>query len=101
MISALEDEGIADAEDLVRRDITGNQPAVAARLLARSILSSVGRTTTPDKVVEAVFEAIGGPQARRGLPSWELVERDGPTAERRTIRLVPADLKAAAEDRRE
>ena len=96
-IAALEGEGIGDADALVRRDITGNQPVVAARLLAREILAAIGTATKPDSVVEAVVEALGSSKVRRGLPGWELVERDGPTDEERVIRLVPRDLRDAKE----
>jgi hypothetical protein len=40
---------------------------------------------------------LGSSKARRGLPGWELVERDGPSDEPRIIRLVPTDLKDAAD----
>ena len=95
LIVALEGEGIEDADALVRRDITGNQPVVAARLLAREILAAVGTASKPESVVEAVVEALGSSKVRRGLPGWELVERDGPTDEERVIRLVPRDLRDA------
>jgi len=99
LIAALEDEGIEDADALVRRDITGKQPVVAARLLAHEILAAVGRATKPESVLDAVVEALGSSKVRRGLPGWELVERDGPTDEKRVIRLVPRDLHDAAEGR--
>ena len=99
LIAALEDEGIEDADALVRRDLTGNQPVVATRLLAREILAAVGTTTKPESVVEAVVEALGSSKVRRGLPGWELVERDGPTDGTRVIRLLASDLTAARRDR--
>ena len=99
LIAALEEEGIEDADALVRRDITGNQPVVAARLLAREILAAVGTATKPDSVVEAVVEVLGSSKVRRGLPGWELVERDGPAESTRVIRLLASDLKAARKDR--
>jgi len=97
LISALEDEGIADADALVRRDVLGGQPVVAARLLARDILEAIGDSSKPQTVIDAVTEVLGSSKARRGLPGWKLVERDGPTDEPRTIRLVPSDLKDAAD----
>ena len=99
LIAALEDEGIEDADELVQRDITGKQPVVAARLLAREILAAVGAATKPESVVEAVVEALGSSKVRRSLPGWELVERDGPTDEQRVIRLVPRDLRDARKGR--
>ena len=59
LIAALEEDGIEDADALVRRDVTGNQPVIAARLLAREILAAVGTSTKPESVVEAVVEALG------------------------------------------
>ena len=99
LIAALGDAGIEDANALVRRDITGNQPVIAARLLAREILAAVGTATKPDSVVEAVVEALGSSKVRRGLPGWELVERGGPGDDTRVIRLLSSDLKAARKDR--
>jgi len=99
LISALEAEGIADADSLVRRDVMGNQPVVAARLLARDILAAVGRASKPESVIEAVVDVLGASKARRGLPGWELVERDGRNEEPRVIRLVPSDLRDAAANR--
>lgn len=96
LISALEDEGVADADALVRRDVLGGQPVVAARLLARDILDAIGKSSKPESVLAAVIEVLGSSKARRGVPGWELVERDGPTDEPRVIRLVPSDLKDAA-----
>jgi hypothetical protein len=99
LIAALEDEGIEDADALVRRDVTGNQPVIATRLLARAILAAVGTATKPESVVEAVVDALGSSKVRRGLPGWELVERDGPADATRVIRLLASDLRAARPDR--
>jgi hypothetical protein len=99
LIAALEDEGIEDADALVRRDIAGNQPVIATRLLARAIRAAVGTATKPESVVEAVVEALGSSKVRRGLPGWEIVERDGPVGATRVIRLLPSDLKGARSDR--
>ena len=46
-------------------------------------------------------EVIGTSKARRSLPGWELVERDGPADNPRVIRLVPRDLRDAAANRDE
>ena len=97
LIRTLEDEGITDADALVRRDVLGGQPVVAARLLARDILEAVGKSSKPGSVINAITEVLGSSKARRGLPGWELVEREGPTDEPRIIRLVPGDLKDAAD----
>jgi hypothetical protein len=99
LISALVDEGISDADAIVRRDIMGDQPVVAARLLALEILAAVGSVSKPDKIVEAVVDVLSMSKVRRGLPGWEVVERDGATDEPRIIRLVPGDLRDAAKQR--
>jgi hypothetical protein len=121
LISALASEGIADADDLVRRDVLGKQPVVATRLLARQVLAALAKATEPaavDKLarnvpaklrddarpglaasaaVEAVAEILASSRGRGGLPGWELVERDGPEGSRRPISLTGDDLRAAAD----
>jgi hypothetical protein len=101
LIGALEDEAITDADELVRRDVMGGQPVVAARLLARDILKAVEKASKPDAAIEAVVEVLGDPKRRRGLPGWELVERDGPTDTARVIRIMQKDLRDAARNREE
>jgi hypothetical protein len=121
LIAALEDAGIDDADALVRRDVVGNQPVVAARLLAGEIIDAVSEATEPraldrllkrlpatqretarpgvaaTSAIEAVLDVLGGSRPRRDLPGWRLVERDGPEGEPREIRVTPADLRDARE----
>lgn len=99
MIAALERDGIADAEAIVRRDVWGGTPAVATRLLARAVLAALAPLKDPSasEVAEAVASALASSPKRAGLPGWELTERDGPTDARRSLRLTADDLRAAAE----
>ena len=55
----------------------------------------VKRRFTPSKEPKALRNASS--PKRSGLPGWELTERDGSTAERRSLRLTADDLRAAAE----
>lgn len=100
LIAALELDGVTDAEAIVRRDLRGGTPAVATRLLARAVLASLAGLKNPSaaEVAEAVAAATASSPKRRGLPGWELTERDGPTGERRSLRLTSDDLRAAAEN---
>jgi hypothetical protein len=97
LISALEAEGIADADSLVRRDVMGNQPVVAARLLARDILAAVGRASKPESVIEAVVDVLGA--RRRGaasrVGSWS--SGDGPNGEPSRDQTCARDLRDAAD----
>ena len=120
LIAALEKSGMRDAEEVVRRDVLGKQPVVAARLLATAILAAVDEATDSDALdagaralpagqragarprlaamaaVEAVIEILGGSGSRGELPGWQLVERDGQEDGSRTLRLTGDDLRGAA-----
>ena len=120
LIGALEEAGVADADALVRRDVVGNQPVVAARLLAVEVVRAIEAATRPaalDRLakslpaadratarprlaataaVEAVLAILGGAKAQRDLPGWRLVERDGPPGEEREISLGARELRDAA-----
>ena len=91
---ALAEAGIADADTLVRRDVLGDTPAVAARLLARDLVAAVAHLQNPTAadVVAAVAGVLAASPARDGLPGWELVERDGPDGRARRLRLTEEDL---------
>ena len=82
----------------MRRDITGNQPVVASRLLAREILAAVGTATKPNSVVEAVVEALGSSKVRRGLPGWNSLSAVAPGTTRVHF-LLSSHMKAARKDR--
>jgi hypothetical protein len=100
MIDALEREGFDDAESLVRRDILGNEPVVATRLLARDVLAAIGtlKDPSPAAVTAAVADVLAGSKRRIALPGWRLFEQDNPTGEARGIRLTPDDLRDATPD---
>lgn len=80
LISALEREGIGDAEALVRRDRDGLLPAIAARRVERAIAAIFERlpakeraaATALAKQVAEVLSAEGRPTDV--LPGWTLVE---------------------------
>ena len=105
LLTALERDGLRDAEALVRRDLLGDRPAVATRLLARDVVAVIAGLADPTAIAiaEAVAGVLASSPSRAGLPGWELVERDASAgrpagARRRPIRLTGADLAAAAED---
>jgi hypothetical protein len=60
-IEALEALGIADADALVRRDVLGRQPAVAARLLGRSLATGLREHLDPGSLARDARSAIPGP----------------------------------------
>jgi hypothetical protein len=97
LLDALAEAGIADADSLVRRDVLGGTPAVAARLLALDLAAAVTRLEDPrpTDIVEAVAAVLAGSPspARDGLPGWELVERGGPREPARRLRLAAEDLR--------
>lgn len=81
LIGALEREGIADAEALVRRDREGLLPAVAARLIEERLNALVaelpenGRNAVRGFVRQvAEVLAVQGTNLREPLPGWMLVE---------------------------
>jgi hypothetical protein len=96
LIRALEREGIADAEQLVRRDREGLGPEVATRLIEQrldALLEGVpeeGRPTVRQLIdqVTAVL-TVDGTRLPHELPGWTLVEL-GPEPEppNRRIRLA-------------
>src|SRR5215204_787279 len=47
-IAALEKLGVGDADGVVRRDVLGRQPAIAARLIGRSVASALRTSLEPD-----------------------------------------------------
>ncbi len=81
LIAALDGEGIAGAEALVRRDREGLLPSVAARLIATRLealvsdLPESGRDALRDFVRRvADVLAVQGTTVRAPLPGWMLVE---------------------------
>jgi hypothetical protein len=98
LVAALEKEGIADADAVVRRDILGDRPAIVTRLLARDVLKAIGKLKDPTaaELAVAVADVLAGSPKRAGLPGWDLRERDAPAGRDRPIRLTASDLEDAA-----
>jgi len=81
LIGALEREGVADAEALVRRDREGLLPAVAARLIERRLDALVDDLPVDErKAASALLRRAAeiltakGTTVRDPLPGWTLVE---------------------------
>ena len=60
-IAALEKLGVKDADGVVRRDVLGRQPAIAARLIGRSVASALRALLEPDDLAKAAKAALPGP----------------------------------------
>lgn len=75
-MAALEREGIADAELLVRRDRDGLLPAVAIRRIERLLAEAAdGASPKERKLVQRVAEILSAEgRATDALPGWSLVE---------------------------
>jgi hypothetical protein len=84
LIERLSAAGADDPENLVRRDLVGEVPAVAAYAIARAI-RELGEDASPADVVETLSE---GRDTELGV-RWRLVDEDG-----RPIRLERSDLSA-------
>ena len=98
LIARLEREGIADAEDLVRRDREGIVPALAVRLIERRLEEIVaefperGREGARELVRRAVeVVSAEGMATGRDQPGWTLVEV-GPEPEPPNRRITIRDL---------
>jgi hypothetical protein len=83
LIGALEREGVADAEAVVRRDREGLLPAVAARLIELRLEALVEDLPAGDQkaargLVRRAAEILSsdGTKRRDPLPGWTLVELD-------------------------
>jgi hypothetical protein len=72
LIAHLRDDGVADAEGLVRRDLVGHVPALAAAAIGGR-LAELGADATPNEVAELLAE---GRDERLGV-RWRLVDGDG------------------------
>ena len=81
LIARVEDEGVADAEALVRRDREGLMPAVASALIAAR-LDRIAHEVAPkrrDEATELIARVVQvltseGTRMPEGLPGWALVE---------------------------
>ena len=98
LVAALEREGVPDAEAVVRKDLLGDRPAIATRLLARDVLKAIAKLKNPGaaELATAVADVVATSPRRSGLPGWDLRERDAPGGRDRPIRLTAADLEDAA-----
>lgn len=81
LIERLTETGAKDPESVVRRDLVGEVPAIAAYAIERSI-QALGDDASPADVVDAL---IDGRDADLGV-RWRLVDDDG--------RPIPLDTKA-------
>lgn len=96
LVRALERAGVAQAEQLVRRDREGLEPAVATHLLQRRLAELVDEFPADgrDAVRALVARVVGvlsdeGSRRREPLPGWLLVEIGSlPEPENRRIRLA-------------
>ena len=95
-ISALERVGLADADDIVRKDRQSGRPAVATALLQRAIDAALNELPAEDQdAARTIVNRIGavladGERNREPLPGWALVEV-GPDREPTGRRLRIAD----------
>ena len=81
VIAALRKEGVADAEDVVRRDRRGASPEVVTRLIARRLDAIVdGFPERERATARAAVDRVAALLSREdasipgGLPGWSLVE---------------------------
>jgi hypothetical protein len=80
LISALEREGIADAEALVRRDRDGLLPAIAVRRIERALAAAVEDLPAKERAAAAkLVKRVGEILSAEGrptqiLPGWTMVE---------------------------
>jgi hypothetical protein len=72
LIAALSEAGVSDAEGIVRRDLVGDVPALAAVAIGRR-LAGLGDEATPGAVADVMAE---GRDDRLGV-RWRLVDGDG------------------------
>jgi hypothetical protein len=91
-MAALEREGVADGELLVRRDRDGLAPAIAGRLIELRLAEAADGASPKDrKLIQRVAEILSADgRATDALPGWTLVEvppGQGPPTDRRRIDL--------------
>jgi hypothetical protein len=72
LIERLAEDGLADAEGIVRRDVVGDVPALAAHAIARH-LADLGDDAAPDEVAALLAD---GRDERLGV-RWRLVDGEG------------------------
>lgn len=64
LIDALTTLGLEDADALVRRDVLGRQPAIASRLLSRTLAAALRGALEPTALAKDARTAITGPMRR-------------------------------------
>lgn len=72
LIARLEEDGVSDAEGLVRRDVVGDVPAIAAAAIARR-LADLGADATPTEVADLLADG----RDERLAVRWRLVDGEG------------------------
>jgi hypothetical protein len=94
LIGALEDIGVANAADVVRKDVEGQRPAVVETVLAVALRRALARAKDPARLLEAVLDVISMSERLEGvadrLPGWRLVEHDG--VRERRVRITSDDV---------
>jgi hypothetical protein len=94
LIDALEDIGVVNAADVVRKDTEGKRAAVAETVLAVALRRAIAKAKDPARLLEAVLDVLSMHERLEGaddrLPGWRLVERGSP-AERR-VRITSDDV---------
>jgi hypothetical protein len=99
LLRAAERAGLADADELVRRELLTGRPALAAAALreeaeARAIAAAPkADRDVVRRIVRGVLEIAteAGLHRPTGLPGWELLETHGPTEKPRRVVLPDAD----------
>jgi hypothetical protein len=72
LIARLEEDGVSDAEGLVRRDVVGDVPAIAAAAIAKR-LADLGPDATPTEVADLLADG----RDERLSVRWRLVDGEG------------------------
>ena len=72
LIARLEEDGVSDAEGLVRRDVVGDVAALAAAAIARR-LADLGPDATPTEVADLLVDG----RDERLAVRWRLVDGEG------------------------
>jgi hypothetical protein len=72
LIARLEKDGVSDAEGLVRRDVVGDVPAIAAAAIAKR-LADLGADATPTEVADLLADG----RDERLAVRWRLVDGEG------------------------
>jgi hypothetical protein len=94
LIAALENIGVVNAADVVRKDAEGNRAAIAETVLAVALRRAIAKAKEPARLLDAVLDVLSMHERLEGaddrLPGWRLVEHGGP-GERR-VRITSDDV---------